>query len=265
MNQVINKLWTVLNRQSTDSVYAQIARTLIKDINHLESTSSTYIARHCGVSKPTISRFSRLLGYNDFYEFRVALAAYEPDWRHRWDVAGLPASAGTAEALRRFGEDVRARLTFLDDPVIAARVSQLVQEMRTFHRTRLMGNMQSGDLAQILHSSLYSVTDSIEAVMGYEERHRALHPLAAGTLLVVLSVNGAFLDSYLECGEHLSKSPGSKAWLLTCNPELVPNEGFDEVINTRTGGGASGGNLSLDVLATAIAFEYRRSVRGSDG
>lgn len=68
-NPLIVKLWGVLESEDPNSVNAEIAKILIKNRRNMEHTSSAYLAKLCNVSKPSISRFSRILGYEDFLIF----------------------------------------------------------------------------------------------------------------------------------------------------------------------------------------------------
>ena len=83
-NPLIVKLWGVLESEDPNSVNAQIAKILIKNRRNMEHTSSTYLAKLCNVSKPSISRFSRILGYENFFDFRVDLKRYVPNRGRRF-------------------------------------------------------------------------------------------------------------------------------------------------------------------------------------
>lgn len=83
-NPLIVKLWGVLESEDPNSVNAQIAKILIKNRLKMEHTSSSYLAKLCDVSKPSLSRFSRLLGYEDFLDFRADLKGYVPDRGRRF-------------------------------------------------------------------------------------------------------------------------------------------------------------------------------------
>lgn len=245
------RLWSVIEGESPDAINTQIALTLLDNISRLGRTSLASLAKLCGVSKPTMSRFARVVGFDDFYEFRLALEQAEPYGESRWQ---LETSASGQDALDAFADEAAGRLGFLHERTIQDQVRQLAHDMHAYHRVLLMGSMQSGDAASLLHYHVYGRTSQVRALTGYEEQATALHSLQPDTLLVLFSVSGAFLTSFFRRGEHLEKPSGCKVWLLCCDSAAeVPPE-IDECVNTRTGVACTGGNLSLMVLATAIAM-----------
>ncbi len=79
MNRLLIRLWGVLEDEDQESINYQIASTLVKNIASIKHTSSAALADFYNVSKPSISRFCKNLGYEDFYDFRAELNQYCPD------------------------------------------------------------------------------------------------------------------------------------------------------------------------------------------
>lgn len=245
------RLWSVVEGESPDDINAQIALTLLDNISRLGRTSLASLAKLCGVSKPTMSRFARVVGFDDFYEFRLALEQAEPYGESRWQ---LQPATPEEDPIDAFAREASAGLGFLHDPATQARIHHLADDMHAYRRVLLMGSMQSGEAASLLHYHVYGRSNQVRALTGYEEQAAALHSLQPDTLVVLFSVSGAFLTSHFRPGEHLEKPDGCKVWLLCCDPAAEVPEEVDACINTQTGTSCAGGNLSLMVLATAIAM-----------
>lgn len=255
---VTARLWSVIEGESPDAINAQIALTLLDNISRLGHTSLASLAKLCGVSKPTMSRFARVVGFDDFYEFRLALEQAEPYGESRWRIE--PAKP-TEDPVDTFAREAQERLGFLHEPAVKEGVHQLARDMHAYRQVLLMGSMQSGDAASLLHYHVYGRSSQVRALTGYEEQAAVLHALHPGTLLVLFSVSGAFLTSHLRPDEHLEKPVGCKVWLLCCDPTAETPQGVDACVNTRTGTSCTGGNLSLMALATAVAMCFHTERR----
>lgn len=251
MNRISALLWGVVERESPDSVNGKIAHALINHLEDLHTTSCKQLADLCGVSKPTMSRFAHDLGFTDFYEFRLALEQFSPYRRARWN-AGADEEDNPLDA---FSESLRKNSSFLRDKDVQRGINELASDLHTFRASYLVGHMQSGNAASSLRYHLYRDTGRVHFPKGNKERSRIINPLKSGTMLVVFSVSGTYLSTHHDESKFI-KEPGSKVWLLTCDPYVSTPSKVDAVINTCTGDICTGGNLALETLATAIAFSY---------
>ncbi len=90
MGPLIIRLLTVLNNETTSSTYYHIAQTLLNNYSIIDKSSISDIATLCTVSKSTISKFARSIGFEDYYELLdlnigkcyFAVAAY-PEYRNK--------------------------------------------------------------------------------------------------------------------------------------------------------------------------------------
>jgi len=64
------QLTHVLFTEPQDSPYYVIALSILMHSSHPEKITTNLLAAKCCVSKPTITRFCRSLGYQDFKEFK---------------------------------------------------------------------------------------------------------------------------------------------------------------------------------------------------
>ncbi len=73
MGPLIIRLLTVLNNETTSSTYYHIAQTLLNNYSIIDKSSISDIATLCTVSKSTISKFARSIGFEDYYELKKIL------------------------------------------------------------------------------------------------------------------------------------------------------------------------------------------------
>lgn len=253
MNRLMIRLWGVLDGEDPESINYQIAHTLVTNIASIKHTSSAALAQLCNVSKPSISRFCKSLGYDDFYDFRAELSQYCPDRGAKYLIAG---EADVDGGMAAYLEGVRENLTLLENPDLQKRIRELVEDIRQYDRVYLMGNMQSGKTAFNLHCNLHVIKKNISAVTSLKKQIHVLQTLKRGTLAVIFSVSGEYFRALFSGGDVPERTGGTKIWMVTTNPAVRRMDGVDEILNCRTGSDLSGSNICLELVANLIALCY---------
>ena len=256
-NPLIVKLWGVLESEDPNSVNAQIAKILIKNRRNMEHTTSTYLAKLCNVSTPSISRFSRILGYENFFDFRVDLKRYVPNRGRRFTAMIEGASDNLFD---NYTDYIYKNLSFLNDADFRQSVQELVADMRTYATIYFMGNMQSGNTAMEMEYQLCSVKPDIIALNGYSRQKELLHNLKPDVLYVIFSVSGDYLKIYFREDEKLEKAKGSKIWMITSEPTAQKTAELDGLINTKTGHEGEDTTISQEITANLITTLYFRQL-----
>lgn len=77
MGLLIIRLITFLNSQSPDSTYYHVAVTMLENYSRIHLISIEEIAKLCHVSKSTISKFTRQLGFDDYLDLKDNAAFVE--------------------------------------------------------------------------------------------------------------------------------------------------------------------------------------------
>lgn len=70
MGPLIIRLLTLLNNEDTSSTYYHIAETILSNYDSIDKSSISDVAALCNVSKSTISKFARSIGFNDYFDLR---------------------------------------------------------------------------------------------------------------------------------------------------------------------------------------------------
>ena len=77
MGLLIIRLITFLNSQPPESTNYHIATIMLKNYEQVQASSISQIAELCNVSKSTISKFARQLGFDDYYDLKDNAAFIE--------------------------------------------------------------------------------------------------------------------------------------------------------------------------------------------
>ncbi|MGG5315414.1 MurR/RpiR family transcriptional regulator [Enterococcus sp. AZ072] len=253
MNKLMIRLWGIIEGESTDSINYQIAKTLISNIATIKSTSSSELAKLCNVSKPSISRFCKLIGYEDFYDFRAELSNFFPD---RGGKFVLKQHADTENWIQQYLESVIENFHFMQEKEFEERLLKLIGDIKNFRKVYLVGNMQSGKTAANLYSNIHNFKENIEAVTSYKEQAELLNNMEPYSLYIFFSVSGEYFRVLLPEDNRLTKPDKAKVWLITTNPTIKKIHGVDEILNCKTGSDLSGSNLTFELVANLLALGF---------
>ena len=83
-----NNQQTLYNRlinlsSSFNGLFAKTAQYFINNLENLKFLRLEQIAKNCGTSKATITRFVKALGFSSFYDFKMTVAQYTPKQKHK--------------------------------------------------------------------------------------------------------------------------------------------------------------------------------------
>lgn len=253
MNRLLIRLWGILDGEDPESINYQIAQTLVENIASIRHTSSASLAELCNVSKPSISRFCKNLGYEDFYDFRAELNQYCPDRGTKYI---LSSGSGDSNWMAGYMDSIRRNLDLMQNPMIREKIERLSHDIYSYRKVFLLGNMQSGKTASNLHYNLHVVKKNIYAVSSLKEQIQVFDVCRQGTLIVIFSVSGEYFRALFPGGEIPKHPAGSKIWLVTTNPAVRKMDGIDEILNCETGSDIAGSNICLEIAANLIATCY---------
>ena len=87
MGILYNRLLIILNDEDPDSTYYHIALVMLRHLESLHEIPIHKLAELCDVSKSTISKFIRFIGYEDFADYRYAAVFEQNKYYNRFNYA----------------------------------------------------------------------------------------------------------------------------------------------------------------------------------
>lgn len=259
MNRLFIRLWGVLQEEDKESINYQIANTLVTKASSIKHTSSSSLAKLCNVSKPSISRFCKNLGYDDFYDFRAELNQYIPDRGTKYNLDGFDTNKeGDIDInwMEAYLNKIEKNISILKSSSFLKQVEELVEDIHDYNQVILMGNMQSGNTASNLHNNLHIPKNNILAITGLKGQISALNELKPNRLFIIFSVSGEYYSALFPAGEIPIQRSDSKVWMITTNPALRRVEGVDVILNCKTGSDVASSNICMELAAELIAGCY---------
>lgn len=247
MSSLTIKLWGLVNRENNNSINHKIAETLLENMYQLEGTSTADLARLCNVSKPTISRFSRELGYEDYYDFRMDLKIHN-------DLPDKTSSYADCRDLGLFHaymDKCRDYMTVMEKNINEMDIGAVARNIDYYKQIYIVGNMNSGSVAQSLQYSLFCSKKMITAITDISEQRKLFEHFTGNEMIIIFSISGRYYIDALK--NHIPAN--TKVYLITTNPEInqIP---CITIINARTGDDLAASNTSLSLIANAIYLKY---------
>lgn len=250
------RLWEVIRKESPDSITYQIAESLLNNIFTIRDTSSQALSELCRVSKPSISRFVKDIGYGSYYDFRIDLNNYHIPKKAKYDPY---VDAGPSQIEALFFENVKANLDRMNQNLDPKVMDELVQDLIRMNPVYLMGHLQCGSTAESLCYNLFENRKLTTAVSDLERQKEIFRSLQGDELILVFSAGGHFFEDYFE-EECVPQVPdGVKIYFITSNPEIRTLPGA-RLINLATSKDISGCNLSLDLFANLLVLRYQNAI-----
>lgn len=214
MSNIRIQLLNVINRESRDSTNFIIAQYMLEHLERMKVISTKELAGECNVSKSSISRFCRKIGYEDFLELQIAIATYDSHIDQR--IPDLKGS-DTKEFVNTYLADTKRIVDHLEQYLDTAALEELAADLHSFSRVVLMGHVQSSLPAfslqhylTLLHKFTYSTQDPTE-------QKEMLEQFGEGDLIIIFSAGGRFLERVLDPVSVMNRKNRPRIYMITAS------------------------------------------------
>lgn len=184
----------------------RVADFLLEHLGDLAVFSAADISRHSGVSKATVSRLFRKLGFEDFKEVRDQALALRASGQPTASPART-ADSGDATALQRHIHREQQHFATLAETLAEGRLRQAVQMIGTAEQVLIIGLRNSYPPAAHLHHQLIQIRSGVRlAPQPGQSLGEELTGLKAGDLVVLFGFRRR-PSGFAEVVRHIGASP----------------------------------------------------------
>ena len=228
MGILYNRLMIVLNDEEPGSVYYCIALAMLERLGTLSGMSIARMAEVCSVSKSTISKFIRRLGYEDYKEFRDAAIFEENksqnDSNYVTNVMEFLDRHSLATYVDTICADIRETARRLDFRA----VDRLARDLVRYEKVGAFGLIFSETAAIDFQTKLGYNGKFIFTSMDDSKQDRFIKSAGADTLIVIFSESGRFVDKYGSMIDDFSEKDvfsrtDARVVLISSNEEMLRN------------------------------------------
>lgn len=242
----------LINSEPNDTVNYNIAYYLLNHAESMETMNIGELAKQCNVSKATVSRFCRELGFESFYEMRA-------DFGESIEEGKISQVRDMTD--RQFLADVSAYGERMLDHVPEQKLEQLADWINRYQNVVVMGHIQSGNAALMLQHDVLNLTNHVVQVLNRPSEQMAFfEDVEKPTLVILFSIHGKFFEDLYGKNQVPKMPAGSAVCMLTTDSPTLSYEGVDLHLDTGTGNDYASGNLSLILLERVITLHCRRKL-----
>lgn len=261
MGMLYNRLLIILNEEPPDSTYYHIALVMLYHCEELGEISINRLSDLCNVSKSTISKFIRFIGYEDFADFRYAAVFTEDKYGYRIsyvnDVMNYMESHSLDSYILTVQQDISTTYMNMD----WEKVDRLVKDLDSYKKVAAFGLLFSETAALDLQAKLAYNKKFIVTNLNDLKQDQYIRDAKEDTLIIVFSDSGMFIDKYQKINDFAYKkafaNTKAKVVVITSNQELEKDSRVDYCICYQKTKDLCTHRIVYGVLTDIIAYKYR--------
>ena len=240
MGILYTRLSSITGEMSPESIEHHIARVMLEHIHQLNNISIGAMADLCSVSKSTISKFVKQLGFEDYKEFKDYIL-----------------QKGTEEYLDVLFSDIRY-LFFNTD---SKKIEHLVTLIHDYEEVAAFGEGYSETAALNFQHKMSFYQKFIYTTTNDRKQVEYISHAKENTLLLIFSNSGRYISEYT----HLTDAPSKKCFeetkakvvLFTSNSEMEKDPRVDLCIDWEYKDLVQNHPVLYQLLIERIAIAYQ--------
>ena len=214
MSNIRIQLLNIINREEPNSMNFIIAHYILKNLEEKKAISTKELAKECNVSKSSISRFCRKLGYEDFLELQYAIASYHSFEQKQFaDLNG----DNTVELVQNYFQSIQDISAHSKQFLEIGILETLVKDIHDYEDVVLMGHVQSSFPAFSLQHYLTLLHKFVYSTQDINEQKIMLETLDDKSLIIIFSAAGKFIERVLDRMSVMEREHLPKISVITAN------------------------------------------------
>lgn len=267
MGMLYNRLLIVLNEENQDSIYYHIAITTLQHIEEINSLSIGELAELCAVSKSTISKFVRYIGYEDFADFRYATVFRDNKYGYSFSYVNNVMHYMEEHSLDAFIQTVQRDIAATYQVLDWRAVDRLAEDLAGHQYVAAFGLLFSETAAMDLQSKLAYNKKFIVTNINDLKQDRYIQNTGQDTLIIIFSDSGEFLDKYSQIADFADKRACSRAKakivVITSNPKVEKDPRVAYCVRYQKTSELCTHRIVYAALTDIIAYKYREYMKAS--
>ncbi|HIW43284.1 MAG TPA: MurR/RpiR family transcriptional regulator [Candidatus Mediterraneibacter vanvlietii] len=235
MNGLYNLLELVVSEYDARSTEHHIASVMLENIYQLAHVSIGELARMCNVSKSTMSKFVRDMGFDDYKDFRLEAGRLYVKEKYGHEdtninITDFIISKGDSAYLDVLKQDLDLFFQSID----REKIEKLAVMIHDYPRVAAFGDGYSECFSRNLQYKMTFYRKTIYTTRSSRKQVDYIETAGEDTLIIVFSNRGGYMRCYQgqdgrpekECFKHTK----GKIFLITSNEDMVNDPLVDECI-----------------------------------
>lgn len=234
MGLLINRLLTILNEKEVNSIHYHIALILLLNYERITDCSIDQIANLCTVSKSTISKFARLIGFDDYSALRAAAPFKENkfhfDLNYNTNILSNLQENGHNQYFRAIIND----MNWLEEHIDMQAIDHVARLLHQYQKVAAFGLLFSETAAIDLQYKLAYNKKFIVTFQNDVKQDNFIKNADENTLIILFSNSGTYINTYAlqnrTLNKNIIKKSHAKFVLITSNAKANSFEYIDQCI-----------------------------------
>ena len=216
MGSIAEKLLDYINTTIQQGTNYEIATTMVRNYSKLKNMSIGDIAEMCYVSTPTISRFCRFIGFEDFKDMRsqleadVSLSGIIP---HSFHTALVQ---DTSSVIDDYREAIVLNITTTMSPENVAKLPDIARILHGSARVAFFSHHFLWDIGRYLQSRMVYLDRLVELYLNHDRQLECAQSLGPGDAAIICSAGGTYPIRYPAIANAITQS-GCRLVAITQN------------------------------------------------
>jgi len=262
MGELLNRLLIILNNGKENSTYYHIANVLLRNFNSIKNMTISEIADLCFVSKSTISKFARYIGFGDFLEMKSA-ATYKSSkssnyLNYKDNILSYMEDHTEEEYIDVIIDDLKLAKSSID----MSKIDELVEYLFNYDKVAAFGLLYSESAAMDLQMKLAYNEKYIITHINDVEQNEFIKNADKDTLIIIFTNSGNYIKKYqLVAGnvdKNIFKQAKAKIVAITANKEMEKHPYVDLCITFQHASSVQTHPILFQVITDFITIRYKR-------
>jgi len=263
MGELLNRLLIILNNGKENPTYYHIAGVLLCNFDSIRNMTISEVAELCFVSKSTISKFVRYIGFDDFLEMKLASSyksnKYSNNLNYNDNILSYMEEHTKEEYIDVMIEDLKLAKASID----MSKIDMLVDALIKYEKVAAFGLLYSETAAMDLQMKLAYNGKYIITYINDIEQNEFIKNADNDTLIIIFTNSGDYIKKYQlvaagNMDKNIFRQTKAKVVAITANKELESYPYVNLCINYEHASSVQTHAVLFQLITDFIAFRYRQ-------
>lgn len=258
---LIIRLLTILNTEPEDSTYFNIAEVLLQNYHKIQFNSIDNMASMANISKSTMSKFTRDLGFDDYLHLKDSSNFSELKDKTYYNYTEVISEKIKDGDYTEFFQSFHSILSSLEENIDHDAIKRLADKLVEYKKVGIFGLLFSESTATDFQYKLAFHEKFVYTFQNDLKQNNFILNADEKTLLIIISNSGDFLR-YDQMQSYLPKKSifsDTKAYVfaITSDKNILDLPHVDDAIIYPKGTGMQDHTYIYPVLIDLIVSQYR--------
>lgn len=252
MKKLRHALYAVLNTSNSDSSDYRIANYLIENIYEMQHFGIQDVADACFVSKSSVSRFCRRIGYADFLSMSQSIKYVQMRTYKRFDeYFDLSAGKMVDAYLDQMSQCIQKVRAYASTKIL----SELAGLLLRYDKVGIFGQMQSYSVAMNFQFELASLGKHVTSCVMMSQQEDFILESDKEAMVIIISSGGRYFQDFSRYFDYQSKNRPYLI-LITNNQRLKKCVPYDKVYIVPCDNNTASQPAALQIFTNLVAMHY---------